>query len=329
MDEVIDWLTLYNCRRLHSALYNISSTQLEHNWLAAQPKNAALWTGQELRNAAASSLSQDNGILRLDRVQWQADSKQQLFICEDSMQYILGVALAFLLVCSIPVGAALASGAATCEARSFGFEQKEVGWAHQPLSKLKRDTVYTLVQEDGRAVLRGAANASASLYVAPFKPAAGVPVTMSWRWKTDALVPGADNRDKNREDAPLRVIVAFDGDKSTLPKAEQKRFNRAKRLSGRSPPYAVLMYIWSDQVALESVIPSAHSSQIKMLVVASGANGLGVWQPVRRNIADDYRRAYGAEPGPLLGVAVMTDTDNTGAKAVGQYADIRFECAGG
>jgi len=245
------------------------------------------------------------------------------------MQYILGVALAFLSVCSILAGAAPASVAASCEARSLGFGQKEVGWAHLPLSKLKRDTVYALVQEDGHAVLRGAADASASLYVAAFKPAVGVPASMSWRWKTDALVAGADNRDKNREDAPLRVIVAFDGDKSTLPKAEQTRFNRAKRLSGRSPPYAVLMYIWSDQVAVESVIPSAHTSQIKMLVVASGTNGLGVWQSVRRNIADDYRRAYGAEPGPLLGVAVMTDTDNTGAKAVGQYADIRFECAGG
>jgi hypothetical protein len=30
----------------------------------------------------------------------------------------------------------------------------------------------------------------------------------------------------------------------------------------------------------------------------------------------------------VLGVAVMTDTDNTGNRAVGEYADIRFECAG-
>jgi hypothetical protein len=88
------------------------------------------------------------------------------------------------------------------------------------------------------------------------------------------------------------------------------------------------MYIWSDQVAAESLIPSAHTSQVKMLVVASGAGGLGSWQLVRRKLADDYRRAYGAEPGPVLGVAVMTDTDNTGAKAVGEYADIRLECAG-
>jgi hypothetical protein len=65
-----------------------------------------------------------------------------------------------------------------------------------------------------------------------------------------------------------------------------------------------------------------------MLVVASGANGLGAWQSVRRNLAADYRRAYGAEPGQVLGVAIMTDTDNTGTKATAYYADIRLACAG-
>ena len=126
---------------------------------------------------------------------------------------------------------------------------------------------------------------------------------LSWRWKTDALVPGADNRDKAREDAPVRVIVAFDGDHSTLPEAEQKRFKRAKRLSGRDPPYATLMYIWSEQVAVDSVIASAHTSRLKMLVAASGTSGLGSWQSVRRNLADDYRLAFGATPGRVLGIA--------------------------
>jgi len=200
---------------------------------------------------------------------------------------------------------------------------------HQPLSKLKRDTVYTVARVEGRAVMRGSADGSASLLVAPIKPAMAVPSTLSWDWKTDALVPGADNRDKAREDAPLRVLVAFDGDVASLPEEEQKRFKRAKNLTGRQPPYAVVMYIWSDQVPVGSVIASAHTSQVKMLAVASGAGGLGSWQAVQRNLSEDYRRAYGAEPGPVLGVAVMTDTDNTGTKAVGEYADIRFKCAGG
>jgi len=244
------------------------------------------------------------------------------------MKNLSGITLSLLLACSASVCAAKTDASPTCEARSLDFSQPAVGWAHQPLSKLKRDTVYSLVQEDGRTVLRGVADRSASLYVALIKPAISVPESIEWRWKTDALVPDADNRDKDREDASLRVLVGFDGDKSTLPKEEQKRFQRAKSLTGRDGPYATLMYIWSDHVPVNTVIPSAHTSQVKMLVVASGPKGLGNWQRVKRNLAADYQRAFGASPGRMLGVAVMTDTDNTGANATGEYSDIRFDCSG-
>jgi hypothetical protein len=245
------------------------------------------------------------------------------------MKYLSSMTVSFLLACSAPVSAAKTDAALPCAARNLDFGQPAVGWAHQPLSKLKRDTVYSLVQEDGHAVLRAVADRSASLYVALIKPATGVPASIGWRWKTDALVPDADNRDKKREDAPLRVLVGFDGDKATLPEEEQKRFQRAKSLTGRDGPYATLMYIWSDHVPVNTVIPSAHTSQVKMLVVASGSKGLGQWQTMHRNLAADYKRAFGAAPGRVLGVGVMTDTDNTGAQAVGEYSDIRFDCKGG
>ena len=239
------------------------------------------------------------------------------------------VQCSLLLGCTT-AGAASPSGVVPCESRSLGFDVQEVGWQHVPMSKLKRDTVYAVVQDGDRSgVLRASADRSASLYVAMLKASNRTPMTLSWEWKTDALVPGADNRDKEREDAPLRVLVAFDGDHATLPEAEQRRFNRAKRLTGRTPPYATLMYIWSDHVPPGSVIASAHTSQVKMLAVASGQSGIGSWQSVQRNLVDDYRQAYGTAPGPVLGVAVMTDTDNTGTRAVGEYADIRIGCGKG
>lgn len=214
-----------------------------------------------------------------------------------------------------------------CRARGLAFDDNSAAWTHVPLSKMKRDTVYEVVHEGDRpAVLRATADRSASLFVTRFQPSLRVPMTLGWDWKTDALIAGADNRAKDREDAPLRVLVAFDGDVASLPETERKRMSRAKNLARREMPYAVLMYIWTDQVPVGTVISSAHTSQVKMLAVASGASGLGRWHTVLRNLADDYRKAYGADPGPVLAVAVMTDTDNTGTKALGSYSSIRIHC---
>ena len=186
-----------------------------------------------------------------------------------------------------------------------------------PLSKLKRDTVYSVVQEGDRsAVLRATRGPIGLAFRGRLKPSQRTPMTLSWDWKTDALIAGADNREKDREDAPLRVLVAFDGDVATLPDAERKRFSRAKNLAGRDVPYAVLMYIWTT-------CPGGHSDPIGAHEPGQDAGSclragdLGRWQSVQRNLADDYKKAYGTEPGPVLAVAVMTDTDNTGTKAVG------------
>ena len=41
MDEVIDWMTFYNHRRIHSTLGYVSPMQFERSWLAAQLRKAA------------------------------------------------------------------------------------------------------------------------------------------------------------------------------------------------------------------------------------------------------------------------------------------------
>ena len=64
-----------------------------------------------------------------------------------------------------------------------------------------------------------------------------------------------------------------------------------------------------------------------MVVVSSGAAGVGKWQDLKRNVRDDFKRAFNEEPGLLKSVGVMTDTDNTGTKVEAWYGDLAFSPA--
>jgi hypothetical protein len=64
-----------------------------------------------------------------------------------------------------------------------------------------------------------------------------------------------------------------------------------------------------------------------MIVASSGADAVGTWQSLTRNVRADFVRAFGEEPGPLTAIGVLTDSDNTDGHAVAWYGDIRLEPA--
>ena len=94
--------------------------------------------------------------------------------------------------------------------------------------------------------------------------------------------------------------------------------------NNRDLPVSQLIYIWSNKVPVGTIIPNPHTKRVQMVVASSGAAGVGKWQALSRNVLEDFRRAFGEEPGMLTDVGVLTDTDNTGGNAEAWYGDIRF-----
>jgi hypothetical protein len=117
-------------------------------------------------------------------------------------------------------------------------------------------------------------------------------------------------------------VLGFEGDKTKLPIRDLMLFERVKLITGHDMPYATLMYIWENAQPVETVIENPNTSRVRKLVVASGPVDVRKWIDFRRNVADDYRRVYGEEPGKLIAVAIMTDTDNTKTRATAWYGDI-------
>ena len=65
-----------------------------------------------------------------------------------------------------------------------------------------------------------------------------------------------------------------------------------------------------------------------MIVVESGPEKVNQWVNEERNVLEDYRKAFGEDPPLVSGVALMTDTDNTGESATAYYGDISFRKGG-
>jgi hypothetical protein len=197
------------------------------------------------------------------------------------------------------------------------------GWQAWTLAKFKKQTSYDLVHKDGATVVMARADDSASALLHPLDRVDPRRYRdLAWRWKTEALIRDQDNTRSATEDAPLRLVIRFDGDRSKLDFSERMFSAQVKAVTGQELPYATLMYIWTRNAPRETVITSRFTERIRMIVAESGADKLGSWQQVRRDLFEDFRRAYGEEPGPITGIGIMTDTDNTGAQAQAWYGDI-------
>ncbi len=198
------------------------------------------------------------------------------------------------------------------------------GWSFYRIAPYKKNTLYRLENYQGRTVLAANSRASASGLAVKLRPRSAKNLWLQWEWKAIGAMPQADNAESQRDDAPLRLLVAFDGNKSRLPLKEKLTFEMASLISGQEMPYATVMYIWSGQHPVNIVLNNAHTSRVKMIVVDSGWDNLGEWRKHDRDLVADYKLAYGESPGNVIGIALLTDTDNTKSETRALYGDIEL-----
>jgi hypothetical protein len=204
------------------------------------------------------------------------------------------------------------------------LEGLPAGWKPYRIARFKKPTEYRLVSVDGTVALQATADSSASgIHFDTLADPRHYP-WLTWRWKVPEINGRADNTLAHVEDSPARLIVVFEGGRDALPPEEQINFDLAKAMSGNDLPYATLMYIWENHLPEGAVIPHHFTTRIKMIVAGSGRKDLGVWHEERVNLLEDYRRVFGEEPPRIRAIGIMSDSDNTGARTVAWFGDIRF-----
>lgn len=198
------------------------------------------------------------------------------------------------------------------------------GWTLELAPKVERGTRYDLIPEDGQIVLRARADASsASLRHGLFADPKLTPI-LHWRWRTERVVQNAELGRKDYEDSAARVCVYFDRDPETMTLKERTRLKLERTRHGNRVPTAGLCYVWDNHHPVNTILDSAETPFVAMVVASSGPEHLGRWQTLQRDVVDDYRRAYNTDPPRIIGVSVAVDTADTGEPANTWFGDIAF-----
>jgi len=175
------------------------------------------------------------------------------------------------------------------------------GWERKVFEGL---TDYSLVLENGRTVVKAHSKTTASGLVKEVNLDPQRFRYLKWSWKISATIPNGDEHTKKGDDYAGRVYVIFPG-----------RFFWQTR---------AINYIWANRLDKEASLPNAYTANAQMVAVESGNARAGQWISEERDILADYRRLFGEEPRRIGAIAIMTDTDNTGAEATAWYGDINI-----
>ncbi len=198
-------------------------------------------------------------------------------------------------------------------------------WTPITSANISTATRYTLVDDGGVTVVRADSSASASGLSRQLRVNPAELPWLRWRWKISNVIAQADLRTKEGDDFAARLYVMFDYPLEKLPFFERNKLRLARALFDPKLPAAALCYVWDSRAPAGTVASSAYTDRVRLIVVESGSARVGQWVNFERNIARDFRAAFGDEAPPVSGVAIMADTDNTGASVTSHFGDISFD----
>jgi hypothetical protein len=196
------------------------------------------------------------------------------------------------------------------------------GWQPLTFKKISQHTTYSW--DDKERAVHASARASASGLIYRLSGDASQTPILTWRWKVSHVLNEGDARRKKGDDYPARIYVTFKYDPKLASRGMRFKYGLAKRLHGEYPPHAGINYIWGNKLPKGTSIDNAYTDRVKMIAVRSGPKETGQWQAEKRDILADYKKLFGGPIPELAGIAIMSDTDNTGESVEAWFADIRL-----
>ena len=238
------------------------------------------------------------------------------------------LALILVILCALlPITSARAEGGAVLEVGKFSASETGTSlpdnWKPLTFKKIPKLTTYELVKDEAQVVVKAMSDASASGLTKEIRIDPKDFPIVRWRWKVQNLLQKSDVTRKDGDDYPARIYITFEYDPDKVSFGKKLKYKAGQALFG-DIPIGAINYVWETKAPVGAMIDNAYTDFVKMVVVESGPQKLGVWIEESRNIYEDYKKAFGEEPPLINGIAIMSDTDNTKERATAYYGDIVF-----
>ena len=192
------------------------------------------------------------------------------------------------------------------------------------LPKIKQNVI-SLVDDAGTVVLKVESNDSAGSIGIPLTATvASGNTTLEWRWKINRVLEKADMRKKVSDDFAGRVYVFFDVPLDSLSFVERSKIRLARAVAGADVPTAALCYVWDNTHPVGHTQWSPYTNRVRIMVLQTGGANINKWMKESRDVAADFKTAFGFDAPAVTGVAVGNDTDNTDDNVTTWFGDVKF-----
>lgn len=197
------------------------------------------------------------------------------------------------------------------------------GWRPLAFRGTANQTRYTLESFEGIEFARAESNCGASGLVLRLDAIHldQTPI-LSWRWRVDRGLDLSQEQTKAEDDFAARVYILFELDKSRASTLQRLRHRLAKLIYGKDPPGSALNFVWTSQLPAGTAWDNPFESSAKMIALAQGAHT--GWRSETVDVVARYRELFRTPIPPPMGLAIMSDSDNSCQRAEARFADFKF-----
>jgi hypothetical protein len=164
---------------------------------------------------------------------------------------------------------------------------------------------FSVVEDEGRRALHLMSRNEHSTIAKEIHVSLRSTPMLEWSWKVVQHPAGADLRKRETSDLTGHIFVVWPRFPGPL----------RSRLIG---------YAWDATLPAGAMERSRKTWSVMFVIVRSGAQDLGRWMTERRNVYEDYRKAFGEDPEDPGAIAISIDTNDTHSTAEALVGRIVF-----